>query len=417
MKEQVSDKTLYTIIFTVFLDLLGFSILIPIIPFLITIPTSQFYILSPSITLQQAYIIYGFLLASYSIAQFFAAPILGQLSDKYGRKPVLILSLLGTTLSYCIFAYGIYQKDLVILFLARIFDGFTGGNISVAQAAIADITTPKNRAKNFGLVGAAFGLGFIIGPYLGGKLSDTSLGSIFTSYTPFIFAGILSFVNTMMVVKFLPETHTTKNSKKTVDFISSFHQITKAFTMPKLLPLFTASFFFQSGFTFFTNYFALFLEKIYGYNQSGIGEYFGYIGVCIVITQAFITRNIAKKYSEKQVLTWSFFGVALGIALQALSVKGMPGYYPYLVGPIMALSNGLTNANLTGIISKSSEGNTRGEVLGINSSVTALAVSFPPIIAGYISAHINIVSTLYFAALFLVIAGVVFIGNRHKLIS
>jgi MFS transporter, DHA1 family, tetracycline resistance protein len=409
------NKLLFTILFTVFLDLLGFSILIPIMPFLLTVPSSIFYILPEHFDPKNAYLLYGFLLSSYSFAQFFAAPILGQLSDKYGRKPVLLISLIGTCLSYFIFAYGIVQKDLVILFLARIFDGLTGGNISVAQAAIADITKPADRAKNFGLMGAAFGLGFIIGPYLGGKLSDPTVMSWFDATTPFYFAGILSFINVLLVWRVLPETHATKNSKRLVTVTQAFNNVKQAFTLPNLAPLFAVVFLFNAGFTFFTNFFGIFLQDRYNYNQASIGEFFGFIGVCIVITQAVITRNLAKKYSESAILRYTFFTLAAGIFLQSIAFKGAPGYLPYIIGPIIAISNGLTTANLTGLISKQANSEKQGEILGIASSVTALAIALPPIIDAFIAAHMSLATTLHIAALFLIAAGVLFNKNYRVL--
>src|SRR3989344_3479623 len=177
--DKIRNKPLPVIFFTVFVDLIGFGILIPVVPLLLADPESSYFLLPKGFTVNQGYIMLGFLTAMFPLMQFLAAPILGQLSDKFGRKRILAISLFGTCLSYLIFAYAILTRNIPLLFAARAFDGITGGNIAVAQAAIADVTTPANRAKNFGLIGAAFGLGFILGPYIGGKLSDPTVVSWF----------------------------------------------------------------------------------------------------------------------------------------------------------------------------------------------------------------------------------------------
>jgi len=167
------NSSILTIFFTVFIDLLGLGIVIPILPALIINPTAN--LLPFDTAFSQRTIIYGFLIASYPIMQFFGAPLLGTLADRFGRKKILSISLLGTWAGYVLFIIGILTQDIYLLFIGRSIDGFTGGNISIAQSAISDISTPENKSRNFGLVGMAFGLGFVIGPYIGGKLSDPKL--------------------------------------------------------------------------------------------------------------------------------------------------------------------------------------------------------------------------------------------------
>jgi len=137
----------------------------------------------------------GWLMSAFPLAQFLCTPILGQLADRYGRKKVLAFSIGGTAISYALFALGIYTKSIPLLFFARILDGISGGNISVAQAVIGDVSNAKNRAKNFGLVGVSIGIGFILGPFIGGKLSDPAVISWFDAATPFWFAAFLSIIN------------------------------------------------------------------------------------------------------------------------------------------------------------------------------------------------------------------------------
>jgi DHA1 family tetracycline resistance protein-like MFS transporter len=232
MKQYLQSYKFPILLFTIFIDLLGIGILIPVIPQLLANPASSQYLFSPSLPLSTAYIIYGFLAAAYPLALFLAAPILGQLSDRFGRKPILVISLLGTCVGYFVFAFAIITKNIPLLFLSRIFDGLTGGNISVAQAAIADITQPENRAKSFGLVGAIFGIGFILGPYIGGILSDPAVVSWFSAATPFWFTAILSFCNALFVFFFLPETHLVKNPSLAISWNKAFRHIARAVTLP-----------------------------------------------------------------------------------------------------------------------------------------------------------------------------------------
>ena len=172
---------------TVFIDLVGFSILIPIFPLLIG--DTPFRVTPESWSFQDGLIMLGFLQAIYPLCTFVAAPILGQLSDRFGRKPVLAFSIAGTAIGYVIFALGISATSIPLLFLGRAIDGLTGGNIAVAQAAVGDISNDSNRQKNFGLLGAAFGLGFIIGPYLGGKLSQPGVSFYGLFTTPVVVLG------------------------------------------------------------------------------------------------------------------------------------------------------------------------------------------------------------------------------------
>ena len=153
-----SKQTIAIILFTLFIDLIGFAMLIPIVPQLLANPNSTFFLLPQGMALASGYILLGYLLAIFPFMQFLTTPILGQLSDNYGRKKILAFSILGTCLSYIIFALGLITKNIPLLFLARAFAGLAGGNIAVAQAAVADITSPENRAKSFAFIGGAMGL-------------------------------------------------------------------------------------------------------------------------------------------------------------------------------------------------------------------------------------------------------------------
>src|SRR6185295_9023067 len=235
---------LFIIIFTIFLDALGFGILIPIIPLLLADPTSSFYILPKGFSVDSGYILLGLITAIFPMMQLFSTSILGQFSDKIGRKPILQNTIFLTSFSYVLFAIGIAIRNIPLLFFSRALAGISSGNISVAQAAIADITEPKDRAKNFGFIGAAFGLGFIIGPFLGGKLSDPTVLSFFNPTIPFFFAAILSFFNAISARTFLKETNIHINKERVIAWGKSVVDILKAFQLPNLRFLYFVNFLF-----------------------------------------------------------------------------------------------------------------------------------------------------------------------------
>lgn len=395
---------LLALFLTVFIDLLGIGILIPVFPQLVT-PGSADSILPAGWTVSQGFILLGWLSASFPIAQFFAAPILGQLADRYGRKPVLAVSIFGTALGYVLFAIGLITKNIPLLFASRILDGITGGNISVAQASIADISTPKNRAKNFGLIGMAFGLGFILGPYIGGKLADPTVVSWFNASTPFWFAAGLALVNVAMVLIFLPETLKVK-IKERLDLRRPFHNIVVAFSRPGLRSIMPTSFLFTAGFTFFTTFFGLVLLNKFGFSSSNIGDYFAYLGLWIAIVQGALIGQIAKKFKDYQVLRVSLFITALSLLAYSLIPAGEYKWL-FLIPPFLALGNGMTMAFNSTIISRVTPKELQGEALGINASVMALAQSIPAIISGYI-ASVNDKLPVIVASAIIALGGIVF---------
>ncbi len=403
---RLQSRPLPVILFTIFIDLLGVGILIPVIPQLIANPISPEYLLPASYTLADGYVLLGFLTAIFPIMQFIATPILGQLSDTFGRRKLLSISILGTSISYVGFALGIVTKNIPLLFLSRAFDGITGGNIAVAQAAVADITKPEDRAKNFGLIGAAFGLGFIIGPYLGGKLSDPSVVSWFSASTPFWFAALLSLLNFISILLFFPETRKLVPEKLQIKWNQAFHNIRRAFQVPNLRPIFTTMFLFNGGFTFYTTFFSIFLITKFSFTQGNIGDYFAYVGIWIALVQAVVTRLVAKRFAEYQVLRVSL--IANGL-LMFVYLFMNHSWQIYITAPFFALFIGLIMANSTALISKSAGADIQGEVLGINASVQALAQSIPPIIAGYLVGGMTATAPLIVAGSTLIIAGIVFI--------
>lgn len=404
--KNILKSRLTIIIFTIFLDALGFGILIPIVPLLFANPDSSFYLLSGSASVQSGYVLLGLITAIFPLMQFFSTSILGEFSDKFGRKPILIYTLFGTGISYLLFAFAIFTKNIPLLFFSRAIAGITAGNMSVAQAAIADLTKPEDRAKNFGLIGAAFGTGFIIGPFLGGKLSDPNLLSFLNPTIPFYFAAILAFINAFSVKFNFIETNKFLTSNTKIIWGKAIANIFKAFQIPSLRFLFLTNFVFFSGFTFFVTFISVFFIKKFNFNQGDIGNFFSFMGLWIVFTQAIVTRRLAKIFSEKQILRFTIIGDGLCIGLMFFITNS---WMLFALAPFIAICQGLTFANLTGLISRSADGKIQGEILGINASVQAIAQLIPPILSGFIAAYFTPETPLMVASIVIILAGLLFI--------
>lgn len=385
-----SRKALPILFLTILLDMVGIGMIIPILPIIFTDPASSSFLLL-GYSKQAQFIIAGAVTALAGIMTFLAAPILGEFSDLYGRKKLLTICIGILAISQIFFGLGILLSSLWILFISRAIAGLAGANISIAQASIADITEPKNRAKNFGLIGVAVGIGFILGPALGGSLASlTHSASI-----PFFVAGILGVINLILVTFFLSETHEVPESKlHNITIFKALHNIRSAFTGKESSHLYISSFFYLTGFTFFTSSTGIFLVQKFGLTEGNLGTYFGVLGVWIVITQGFILRVITKKYSEKQILKFSLIGVALAIALMPFAPSTI---FIYILLPFIAVPQGLSMANMSALISKSVHPSKQGAAMGINGSLSALAQGVVPAIAGGITALLGI-SFPYFIA-------------------
>lgn len=362
--EKFFTKPLIIVFITVFIDLIGFGMVIPILPFFAE--TEPFNATPFEI---------GLLLASYSIMQFIFSPILGRLSDKMGRRPVLFLSLLGSAVGYLVIGFG---SVLWIVFLGRIIGGITGGNISTAQAYIADVTTRENRARGMGLFGAAFGLGFILGPAIAGILSKYGI------HVPFLFAAVLSFVNAVALYFFLPETRN-KELHKNLVTKNRFAVLLESLKDSRFTTLTILYFLVIAAFSIMTTAFVLFTMFRFGYNAEQNGYLFAYIGFLAIIMQGALFGRLAQKFGE----AWL---VVVGCLLLAGSLFAVPfvgpdsgGLVSLLVGiGFFALGNALSSPALTSLASKNADENEQGKALGIMQSAASLARAVGPIIGGFL---------------------------------
>lgn len=375
---MLKKGNLATLFLIVFLDLVGIGILIPVLAPLMLDPNS---ILVPATwTEGTRNIAFGFLVAAYPLAQFFGAPILGALSDRYGRKKLLIASLVGTFIGYIFFAVGLLNNQLWILYFSRLLDGFTGGNIGVANSAIADMSSMENRAKNFGLIGMAFGFGFIIGPYLGGKLADPTVFSGFNMATPFWFAALLSATSLILLATLFQETLKEKSHQK-IHLLMGFKHIAKAVQMHNLKTIFLVVFLHMLGFCFYTQFVPVFLVQKFSMDSTAIGSLFAFIGLWIALSQGLFTRIAARFFIPRKVLRFSL----LFLAFSLFTVTRVPSVFLlYVTQPFLALFEGLTFPNTTAVVSELSRPEEQGEAMGVTQSLRALGQAIPSLVAGFL---------------------------------
>ncbi|HEX8137283.1 MAG TPA: MFS transporter [Pyrinomonadaceae bacterium] len=352
---------LLVIFITIFIDLVGFGIVIPVLPFYVE--GTRFNATPRAV---------GLLFASYSVMQLIFTPILGRLSDKYGRRPVLFLSLLGTGLGFLMMGLA---TTLWMLFAGRIIDGITGGNISTAQAYIADVTTPENRSKGMGMIGAAFGLGFIFGPAIGGILSRWGMG------VPFLFAAAMAFANALLLYFTLPETVTPDHPARASVASGRWSQLLRALKQQRLAFVLVIYFLFVVAFSIMTSSFALFTMYRFGYDAHDTGWLFMFVGVVGAIIQGGLIGRLVRRFGEVAL-------VVAGSLLFAASLFIIPLTSPQTglltllaVGATFAVGNGLATPSLTGLASKSVGRGEQGGVLGVTQSVASLARTVGPLIA------------------------------------
>jgi len=391
-------KNFAILLMTVFIDFIGVGLVIPIFAPLFLSSSSNLFDANTPENIRN--LLLGLTLGAFPIFQFFGSPLLGGLSDKFGRKKILGLSLFGTFLGYVLMVVGINLQNFYLILLSRIIDGFTGGNISVATSAISDISKPEEKTKNFGILGAIFGICFVMGPFLGGVLSDKTVHESFSLTTPFIVSAALSFINLLLVSFVFKETLTKKIEKK-VSLASGLRNLKAAFLSEKYQSLFISVFLLFCGFSFFTTFFQAFLVQKFSFTEREIGILFAYIGLWIAFTQGLLVRFIPKKFKPINVIF--VCASVLAISIYALTIPNDKTIL-YFILPIVAISNGFIGPNLQTIISNSADQSAQGEIFGINQSVQALGSAAAPLISGFLFSISNSLP-LIVAAILTVSAG------------
>lgn len=373
----MKNSRLLTIFLIVFVDLLGFSLILPLLPYY-----AESFGATP--------VIVGLLVASYAAAQLIGAPLLGRLSDRIGRRPVLLLSITGTFLGFILLGLaaplgrllaGLIAPGAVnsftigILFFSRILDGLTGGNLTVAQAYIADVTDEENRAKSLGLIGAAFGLGFILGPAAGGLLSQWGYS------IPAFTAALVSALNLLAIVFFLPESLTPErrmNPATRPPF--TLKALLAVLNRSKVGPLLHVRLFYGLAFATFQSIFSLYAQSI-GLSARTTGFVLAYVGLLSVITQAGLIGPLTRRFRE----TWLIISGLwiMGISLLAWAFTSQLWLLLVVILPL-SLSGGVLNTVIQSSISKSVSRDEIGGILGISTSLEALTRVIAPSVGGFL---------------------------------
>lgn len=349
MSESVT-RPLLIILLTIFVNLIGFGIIIPLLPFY-----AETFGASP--------LVVGLLFAVFSICQLIAAPALGDLSDKYGRRPVLIFSLAGTVVSFVMLAVA---HSLTMLFLARIVDGLSGGNISTARAYVADITEPKDRARAYGLIGAAFGLGFILGPAISGMLAGIS-------YTAPIWAAAgVTLVATVVAGLWLPETV----HRAHAGVGNPFSYLPELLGRSLIRRVLAIDFMYWFAFSIFQTTFALFAEWRFAFDVQQTGYLFAGFGLLGAVLQGGLIRPVVHRLGDKTTFMFGLTSAAIGL-VACSAAHSVAALIAALVP--LAVGIGFGHPTVASLVSRAARGDEQGRVQGAASALESLGRTVGPV--------------------------------------
>jgi MFS transporter, DHA1 family, tetracycline resistance protein len=345
----------------VFIDLVGFGVVIPLLPYY----ALRFDAAPWQVTL---------LMACYSFAQFIAAPYLGRLSDRMGRRPVLMLSLACSVLSYLWLAAAPY---LWMLFAARLLAGAGAGNIATAQAYIADVTTPEKRAKGMGMIGAAFGLGFTVGPAIGGLLAGSDVAHAHLA-RPALLAALLSAIAFAITSARLSESRP-PSAQVVEERPSRVALVMGALERPMLGRLIFLFFVTVSAFAGMETTFALWANRKFGWGPEQIGLIFFYIGILLACLQGGAIGHLSRRFGEERLITWG--AAVIGIGLLGVAFAGSL-WAVLIVTGLLSIGFGLLNPSVSSLVSRLAGSDERGGILGVSQSASSLARILGPAVAG-----------------------------------
>lgn len=375
-----SNRNLLIIALIAFVNMLGYGIIIPIL-----YAYSKRFGLSD---FQNAE-----LFAIYSVCQFISTPIIGRMSDKYGRRPLLLISIIGTALSFFMTAFA---PSAIFLFLARALDGITAGNIPVAFAVISDSTKPEERAGAFGLIGSAFNFGFIFGPAIAGIVLSLGYGP----GVPFIIAGVITAVAAVLTYLYLPETnkHMGEVQKgKLFDFKKMWHTLFD----PNVGTTFIITLIFMLAFSCAIIYgFQPFTKNVLHITEAQNSYLFMTFGIVGLISQNFLVGRVSKMFGMKNAFTYGILAVALSFVLMFFSTT-LPVFV--VASLILGVVNSIVQTLLPTILSQEADERSQGTIMGLNSSYQSIGMIVGPLLGGYIATATSIPMTFLTGAVLVLI--------------
>lgn len=398
--------TLAPLLMVILIDAMGFGLIYPILGPLFTQKTAG--ILSPIASLSMRDFLFGLTLGCFTLTMIISAPFLGDLSDYYGRKKVLIISLIGTCISLMISAIGIEIDSVTILIVGRVMAGFAAGSQPIAQAAIADISTSENKAVNMSWLGFVSCFGFVIGPMVGGYFTNSNWVSWFNFSTPFYVSAALALLNAIAVKFTFKETfHPVE--KKQFHLFKGIMVFVSAFTSKKIRPLVIVTLFLQMGFAIYITFISIFIVQRFHYNSTTVGHFMAYFGVVAGLTYLFGVRYSLKIFGLEN-------SVVIGFIIMALSIISLVWPAEWLIWltviPISGFDGIIYTALLT-LYSNAVEPEAQGWVMGINAAVSAASWGVGAILAGIIGSFHSYLPFMVAATLIL-LALLQFIYIKHE---
>ena len=414
------NNHIITLMLLMLLNTIGFSIIFPIIPTLFTDTSSEYYFLANSIFENYGFFIQGLVLMIYAVFVFLSAPVLGELSDYYDRKKILNICLFGSAIGYFLFAYSVLTLNIWLLILSRIIDGITGGNISIMQASMGDISNKEDLQKNISKMQAMLGIGFVFGPLLGGILSSSDIYYLFNASTPLIFAGVVSLISIYISNIYLIENKNKSLDKDNYDdeyhnknrfSIKKLHPfnsikiIINGFKMKEIRLFLLTLLLFWIGFAMYTNFSNNFLAIRFDFTERDIGYYFAFTGILMSICQLVLVPRINKRFNSKNILklTYPIFGIFFIIYAAYIHNLNIL-LYIYLPLFVLLISLNIVNTNIE-IMSHTGEEN-KGKIFGITSALNSIGQAIAPLIGGIIATIFYYDSPFYLSAIIVFIASI-----------
>jgi len=386
---------LLIIVGIVMLNSIGYSIVLPLLPFLV----------GKYLPSQQVVVGMSLLMSVFAACTFFAAPVFGALSDRFGRKIILIISLLGSVIGYVLFGIG---GALWVLFLGRIIDGLTAGNISTLFAYISDSTEPEERTKWFGYIGAAMGIGKIGGPALGGLLGGIALSLPF-----FVTAGLI-FLSGVAVYFLLPESLAPEKRTKhlTLDSFNAFSHFKDIFSLKEVKNIIIIGVLFYAGLCVFQFNFIIFLKDIYKWGPVFIGSMLTIVGVCEIVTRALLLPALLKRFNEKSIAIAGLicFGIGLGLILASLYIHTIVGIALAVI--FIISGEGLFDPTYNSKLSQSIDESKQGKLQGVNQSLQSANNMLIPL--GAAAIYFYSPAMLYVTAIFVVLTAILMYAKYNK---